>query len=257
MSVGITIGTTPGMSTIPVGLSSGSCPEATASALADEVSAAGGSVVDLRLGKGHHWEEQGISAFERAGLAVAFVGIGLDLGDEHSARAADMEQLARALAGRRLPVKVFAAAALDRPGAAGAAAGRIAQRQLTILERTGCGPVLVETHHGHASARTLDRLCADAGLRLVFDVLGWYRLTGRFDDVDDVVARYAVAGQVKGFRPGDTPRHEPLTLLPDAAWPLVDRFGPQVPVTVETRAGTAQADLEYLRRRRCRQEVQA
>jgi hypothetical protein len=226
------------------GLSSGAMPDAGAPRLIEVLRAHGGDVVDLRVGKGHAWEADGLAPFLDAGISVSFLGVGVNLGVDAAEH--EVEALRRQLDGREVPIKVFAAEELDDPGRRGAAAARQAAQEVRLL--ASLGPVLVETHHGHAGPDALRRLCDDTGAKLVLDVLGWWRLTGTFDDSDGLVAQETKAVQVKGFRPVEPVRHLPLAELPHEAWELVDTVSDAVPATLESKADSIVADLGVLNR---------
>jgi hypothetical protein len=237
------------MSPRPLGISSGSLPGEPAGSLAETVRRLGGDTVDLRWGKGHAWEEAGLAPFDSAGVTIAFIGLGVALGAGDPG-ADDLAPLARLLVGRPpVPVKVFAAAALDQPGPAGAASRSLALRQADALTRAAGTRPLVETHHGYASLASLGALCRDGGCDLLLDVYGLHQLTGALDDEDGIIARFGRAAQVKGFVPEPGGAHQPLARLPEQGWTLVDALPAAAPVTIESRAGTLAEDLMVLRRR--------
>jgi hypothetical protein len=215
-----------------LGLSSGSAPALPAGEFAALVRGAGGTVADLRAGKGHRWEKDGIDGL--AGLAVAFVGISAVLGRPDQDLGA-----AEAFAGR--DVKVFAA-----PGAPHAA---VTAGQLRTLTRDRAPEqVLVETHRGGAGPEELAALCDRYGCRLVLDNLGLHEITGDFDAALRDLAPRTAAVQVKGFdaTPGrERPPHRPLTRA-DLGW-LAAFATASVDITVESRAGTPHDDLTTLR----------
>ncbi|MFB4306225.1 hypothetical protein [Actinomadura sp. GTD37] len=215
------------------GLSSGSAPRLEAHALAALVRGAGGTVADLRAGKGHRWEDDGVEAL--CGLAVAFVGISVVLGRPRPETAAS---------GALFPglgIKVFAA-----PGSVDAPSTAEQIRALTL----GREPeqVLVETHRGGAAPDELVELCRRYGCRLVVDNLGLTDITGEraggFGDALGRLAPWTAAVQVKGFTPG-TREHRPLR-EDDLGW-VRDFAGARVDITVESRAGTPHQDLTTLR----------
>ncbi|MUN40939.1 hypothetical protein [Actinomadura litoris] len=217
---------------VRLGLSSGSVPGLAAGELAALVRAAGGTVADLRAGKGHRWEEQGIAGLD--GLAVSFVGISAVLG-------ADGQDLSAA---ERYPdrrVKVFAA-----PGSADAPA--TAEQMAALTKRRAPERVLVETHRGGASPEELVALCRRHGCRLVLDNLGLDDIADDFASAVPPLAPWTAAVQVKGYdRPegGGRPPHRPLRAT-DLGW-LGAVAAPGTDITVESRSGTPHEDLTTLR----------
>jgi hypothetical protein len=224
-----------------VGFSSGSCPGLSTTGLVELAGRLGVDVVDLRAGKGHGWEAQGVEPLRAAGVRVAFVGVSLVLGRPGQQPARRLSELdARGAGG--LPVKVFADAALDTDPAA----RELARRQVREL---GSVPVLVETHHGYASVAALARLCDETGCRVLLDTLGLTRVHGGLTGAE-VLRRYVVAAQVKGYPPADPAggRHLPLRAMPAEHIAQVrDLLPPNVPVLVESRAGGLADDLAVLR----------
>ncbi|MBY8870651.1 hypothetical protein K7640_02195 [Micromonospora sp. PLK6-60] len=222
------------------GLSSGSAPALAGAALADLVRECGGDTVDLRAGKGHGWEADGLTPFTERGVRVAFVGISVALGDpRHTPE--DVARLAGAWPGR--PVKVFADV-----GAA-AAGGLVAAQVAALATGRNAADVLVETHHGRALPAELRELHDRYGLRVVLDTAG---LAATTDDPAAALGllRPAVAAvQVKGFRlrPAGGSDHHPLG--PDDLAELTALFRALppdgLPVTVESRAGTPRSDLRH------------
>ncbi|WP_067461615.1 hypothetical protein [Actinomadura macra] len=216
-----------------LGLSSGSAPGLDARELAALVRRAGGAVADLRAGKGHRWEKQGIEGL--GGLPVSFVGISVVLGEPDQ----DTGQAAR-FPGRS--IKVFAA-----PGVGGA---EPAAAQIAALARDrGTEQILVETHRGGAGPDELAALCARHGCRLVLDNLGLAEITGDFAGALRKLAPWTAAVQVKGFDPapgpGARPVHRPLAGR-DLGWLRAFVAAP-IDITVESRSGTPLRDLATLR----------
>jgi hypothetical protein len=231
-----------------LGISSGSLPALSAAALAATVRDLGGGTVDLRWGKGHGWEEGGLGSFGEARVSVAFIGASVALGSGDPVLG-NLEPLGRLLDGwPPVPVKVFAAADLDKPGDVGARARDLAGRQAAVLTRLSGVPPLVETHHGYASLASLGALCTDFGCQVLLDVYGLHQLTGGFHDETGTLRRWASAAQVKGFEAVPGGHHRPLALMPAQAWALLDELPATAPVTVESRSGTLHDDLALLRR---------
>lgn len=213
--------------TARLGLSSGSAPGLDAPEFAALVRRAGGTVADLRAGKGHRWEEQGLAGL--CGLPVSFVGISVTLG-----RPGRDGEAAERFPGES--VKVFAA-----PGALDAEATAGQMRALTADRKPE--QVLVETHRGGAGPDELVRLCERYGCRLVLDNLGLDDIAADFRGALGDLAPLTAAVQVKGFEPDRA--HRPLT-EGDLGWLAAFRNA-RVDVTVESRAGTPHQDLRVLR----------
>jgi len=215
---------------VRLGLSSGSAPRLTAGELTALVRAAGGTVADLRAGKGHRWEEQGIAGLD--GLAVSFVGISAVLGTGGQ----DLTP-AEPFPGRG--IKVFAA-----PGCVDAS---VTVEQVAVLTKQRAPEqVLVETHRGGASPGELVALCERYGCRLVLDNLGLDDIADDFASAVPPLAPWTSAVQVKGYdRPagGGKPPHRPLATS-DLGW--LGAFA-DVDITVESRAGIPHEDLTILR----------
>ncbi|WP_146607931.1 hypothetical protein [Spongiactinospora gelatinilytica] len=219
-----------------LGLSSGSVPRLRACDLAVLTRGGGGTVVDLRAGKGQRWEQDGIAAL--AGLPIAFVGVSVTLGQMDTG-----EGFAAARRFPGLPVKVLAAE--------GAAGRRMCDDQIAALTRDrDASDILIETHRGGAGPAELADLCHRYGCALVIDNLGLYEISADFAGDAMALAPLARAVQVKGFTPapypGERPRHRPLT-ADDLPW--LDVFaGASVDITVESRAGAPAQDLAVLAR---------
>ncbi|MGV9308927.1 hypothetical protein ACWDLG_36620 [Nonomuraea sp. NPDC003727] len=211
------------------GLSSASAPELSASDLAALTRRAGGTVVDLRAGRGHRWERDGIAGL--AGLPVAFVGLSVVLGrDDRDVMPAEHFP--------DHPVKIFAAVgALEAP---------CTSEQIDRLTRhRPPRDVLIETHRGHAGPDELMRLCDRYGCRLLIDNLGLHGISRDFEADLTRLALLARAVQVKGFGCGDRHRHRPLT-GDDLRW--LRLAGDDVTdLTVESHAGVPEQDLSVLR----------
>ncbi|QYC44239.1 hypothetical protein Nocox_33345 [Nonomuraea coxensis DSM 45129] len=211
----------------PLGLSSGSLPHATAADLAAAVLGHGGSGLDLRIGKGHAWErdgvERGLRAIAAAGAEVFFTGVGARLGDP----AAELAEAPPAW-----PVKVFC---VERPDP-GLVAEQAAGRELWV-----------ETHAGGPDVTTLIDLAERTGVGLVLDVLGLAEIGGADRHRLAALAPHVRAAQVKGFhRTPQGTRHRPLEprdLEPVLA--VMERTSLRC-VTVESRAGNPGADLVLL-----------
>jgi hypothetical protein len=216
------------------GLSSGSAPEAGPDALAGLTQDGGGSVVDLRLGKGHLWERDGaaagVAAIERACVGVAFVGVGWTLG-------ASPIRPPRLLAGR--PTKVFVTTRPDKG---------VVIEQLALADEAGC-PLWVETHRGGPTPSELAELAEQTGVGIVVDLLGLRETApGCTLATLAALAPHVRAVQVKGIAPSlDGYVHRSLQSEDLATvHTLLELAAPIVAVTVESRAGTPVSDLKVL-----------
>jgi hypothetical protein len=231
-----------GMTTL-VGLSSGSAAGLGATELAGLVRSLGGTAVDVRAGKGHGWQREGLAGLRAAGVRVCFVGVGAVLG-----RGESLAEEERAHLEPGLPVKVFAAAGCL---AAGRAETTLAQiRELAALVG-GPEQVLVETHHGYAPVPELAELCERAGTRVLLDTMGLARIHPDPAAAAAQLAPWIPYAQVKGFdwdAPG-TSRHLPLASSCAAVTRAVlAAAGALRAVTVESKAAAALAeDVALLR----------
>ncbi|MEU8505016.1 hypothetical protein AB0C40_09865 [Streptomyces brevispora] len=226
-----------------IGLSSGSAARLPAGELARLALSLGGSAVDVREGKGHAWEQDGLPALRAAGAEVCFVGVSTVLGDQAHppGGAADLRWPEPGL-----PVKVFAAAGCTEPdrveltlAQVRALAGRVGDSAL----------VLVETHHGYAPVPELEELCRRAGTGILLDTMGLARI-----DRDPVAAAARLApwtsyAQVKGFdwSAPDTSRHQPLgASRPERTREVLAAAGGLRAVTVESKAPSLAEDTAQL-----------
>ncbi|WP_327375267.1 hypothetical protein OG393_15685 [Streptomyces sp. NBC_01216] len=223
-----------------IGLSSGSAPHLGGAELARHTLSSGGTVVDVRAGKGHAWEAEGLAGLRDAGCEVCFVGIGDVLGEAPGRPGTGpLEQ--------GLPVKVFAAAGCTAPGRRAATLRHVDALAALVGDR---GRVLVETHHGYADVPELVELCERAGTGVLLDTMGLARI-----HPDPVAAAARLApwtsyAQVKGFdweAPG-TSRHQPLaTSCAAATREVLAAAGALRAVTVESKAPALAEDLALLR----------
>lgn len=226
-----------------IGVSSGSFGPWDAVEAARIVRATGASVVDLRVGKGQRWEEQGVQPFLDAGLDVAFLGLSCTLGVDDVA--AVLERHRRDLA-HGWPVKVFCA-----PGSRDADRRGIARDVVSALADALGGPDLValETHRGHAGVDELEAWSVEDGTTVVLDSMGLAGISA--DPARDArrLDPHVRFVQVKGFEEADTgTRHRALEL--DARWhaELLAALTAPVSLTVESRAGHLAEDVACLTR---------
>lgn len=227
---------------VRTGLSSGSVSAASAAELGRLTASLGGDVVDLRAGKGHRWEEDGIAAVRAEGVDVAFVGISAALGDPRSLP----ETLTGLVPEPGLPVKVFAAEGCTSPSRFG-----LTSHQIKVLTDAAgsAGRVLVETHHGYAPVPELLDLCERTGVRILLDTLGLARVDSQPLDAARQLADLTVAVQVKGFDWADPEhsRHLPLGTCEGPTRRILDVLPHVAAATVESKAGCLEGDLRALR----------
>jgi hypothetical protein len=227
-----------------IGLSSGSLPGLTADELGRRTLDLGGTVVDVRSGKGHAWEHDGLPALRATGVDVCFVGVGTVLGDA----AHPPESIGRLpWLGEGMPVKVFAAAGCCRPDRWPLTLAQVR----ALVARTGDSAlVLAETHHGYAAVPELIELCERVHIGLVLDTLGLARIEPEPMAVASRLAPWTRYAQVKGFDPDapDRAGHRPLAAT-NPAWTrrLLTAVGALRAVTVESRASSLAEDVGLLR----------
>ena len=228
-----------------IGLSSGTVPELGAADFVAKLLDVGGDAVDLRAGKGHRWEEEGLQPFLEAGVQVAFIGLGTALGDERWDETA-IREAAAPFAG--FPLKVFA-----KIGCMDEARAAFTARQVQVLAELAGGAerVLAETHHGCSGVDELIRLHEATGAHLLLDTMGLARITDDPEGDAERLAPIVRAVQVKGFdwqAPGES-RHLPLSATDLSKTEAILRYvrDRAAAVTVETRAGSAQEDVRVLK----------
>jgi len=219
----------------PLGYSSGTLPGAGPEELARAVLLAGGTGVDLRIGKDHGWERDGVRAgidrIRRTGADVFFVGVGWRLGDAARWPVGEEEVPAED------PVKVFCA---ERPDPV------LVGEQLAAAADAGLRP-WVETHAGGPDVTGLIDLTERTGVGVLLDLLGLAEIGGADHAQLRALAPFVRAAQVKGVhRTSKGTRHRPLAPhdLSDLSYLL--SLGPLHAVTVESRAGAPDADLAVL-----------
>ncbi|KUO20707.1 hypothetical protein [Streptomyces dysideae] len=225
-----------------IGISSSSLPEASATELLSSATAMGAECVDLRAGRGQGWEPEFDLIAGR--LPVAFVGVGATLGAGVPAEPAPPD-LMRAAIERGIPLRLFAGPLDDAAGVRRFAAD-------VGLLRDTWGPRLrlaVEPHTAAPTLAQLDDVLAEHGIGAVVDTLGLVRLGASLDESRAFLCRHAIAVQVKGLVLRDgVYRHTALSGAPSlTAWTAALISDARVPITVETKAGTAAEDIRTLR----------
>lgn len=226
---------------VRLGISSGCAPDARAAQLATVAVEAGSTVVDLRAGKGHQWEEDGLDALFGAGLDVSFIGHPLVLGDPTH------------------PLERWTWASQQWPGirckvVADVGAGQrpdLVGRQLGAIAGDRPDLVLVETHAGFAHPADIAVMATRHGCRVVLDTRGLADSAGNERDrVLPLLAPHVDAIQCKQV--GSDGRHVPLG--DDGRPPVMAAFravaGGDRPIDVlmESRAFVPHRDLRLLGR---------
>jgi hypothetical protein len=225
-----------------VGVSSSSLPHASAPELLHIATRIGAQCLDLRAGRGQGWESRLDLIAER--MPVAFVGVSATLGTGVPADPAP--GLMRVVLKRRIPLRFFVAPLAD------VAAVRRFGADVDRLRDTW-GPdlrLVVEPHAATPALALLDEVLARHGIGAVVDTLGLVRLRSTIAQARLFLLRHAVAVQVKGLTRRDgSYRHVGLNSTPSlTAWTLALIGDTALPVTVETKAGTAAQDIRTLRR---------
>jgi hypothetical protein len=228
---------------VHVGVSSSSLPHESARDLLRCAAAVGADCIDLRAGRGQRWEPE--LEFIADALPVAFVGVGDYLGSGVSETPLSPE-LMQTIIRRGIPLRVFAEPLTDT-----AVARRFGDDVARL--RGTWGPDLrlaVEPHVAEPSLEQLDPLLTQHGVGAVVDTLGLVRVHARLDAARSFLLRHGIAVQVKGlaFKNGDY-RHVALDASPPLVrWTAALLAGSQVPITVETKAGTSAQDISTIRR---------
>jgi hypothetical protein len=226
-----------------VGVSSSSLRHGSAQDLLRSAAAVGADCIDLRAGRGQRWEPE-LDLIANA-LPVAFVGVGASLGAGVPEAPAPPE-LMRSIVERGIVLRLFVEPVDDAE-----AVRRFADDVARL--RGAWGPELrlaVEPHTAAPALVQLDPVLAEHRVGAVVDTLGLVRLRARLDDARAFLLRHAVAVQVKGLalHNGDY-RHVALESAPSVMrWTAALLVGTDVPVTVETKAGTVAEDIRTIRR---------
>lgn len=229
------------MSTNKIGLSSGTMPKLSATELAKIVLDNGGNTVDLRTGKGHLWEAEGLQPFRESGMHVAFIGLSVVLGDE---RWNEKEILRAGSSFVGYPLRVFAKI--------GSSEEAFSKHQVEILAELAGSPenVLLETHHGYSSIDELITLHKETEAHILLDTMGLARISTDPMGDSERISTLVRAVQVKGFdwaQPNES-RHIPLVGPSlDKTITILQQMPANTPVTVETRTASGIEDMAILR----------
>jgi hypothetical protein len=165
---------------------------------------------------------------------VFFFGLGWRLGDPHGWPRATADE---GLPPAGWPVKVFCAADPDPV---------LVAEQLAVAAAAGLEP-WVETHAGGPDVRGLLELAERSGAGVVLDLLGLAEIGGASTAQLRALAPFIRAAQVKGVHRAEPGiRHRPLAPADLAGLLSVLHLAPLRAVTVESRAGTHDADLVVL-----------
>lgn len=227
-----------------IGLSSGSMPDLTANELIQKLRETGCNTVDLRVGKGHRWEEDGLTLLRQSGIDVAFIGISCTLGDERF----DKETLIKSLAPYAdIPLKVF-----SKPGCTTTQQIESTQEQVQVLASIAGGTdrIWVETHKGNCGVEELVRISELLGTRVLLDTLGLACISEDPIEAMTRLMQFVSGVQTKGFN-WDNPletMHVPLfkTDINKTYLILQMLADTNCSVTVETRSGSALEDIKVL-----------
>lgn len=231
----------PGMTPL-IGVSSSSLPHASAQELLRGALGIDARCIDLRAGRGQAWEPQ--LELIADSFPVAFVGAGATLGAGIPA-APLPAHLMRIIVDRGIVLRLFV-------GPLGDAAAARAFTADVVRLRGIWGPRLrlaVEVHDAAPSLAALDAALTQHSIGAVVDTLGFARLHTPLTEAREFAHRHAIAVQVKGLVRGDGCfRHVALGAVPSlTAWTAALVRDARVPVTVETRAGSAADDISTLR----------
>jgi hypothetical protein len=226
-----------------VGASSLSLPHASAQDLLRCATAAGAECIDLRAGRDQRWEPE-LDLIAEA-LPVTFVGVSACLG-AGVAEAPVSPKLMHSIIKRGIALRLFV-----EPLADAAAVRRFAEDVARLRGAWGADLRLaVEPHTAAPSLAQLDAALAEHRVGAVVDILGLVRLSARLDQARAFLLRHAVAVQVKGLELHNGDYHHVAlgasSLL--TRWTAALLVGAEVPVTVETKAGTVAEDIRTLRR---------
>jgi hypothetical protein len=229
---------------LSVGVSTSSCPNLRASEIAEAVLSCGGDSVELRIGKGHGWESDGVLAVADAGVTVTAIAssrtFGADAMPESDEDVNQAESICTCL-------RCF----LDARYAGDEKVTRRAHVQVAAVQRAlgDNGAVVVEPHPGYASVPDVAAFCASTGANAVLDTLAVHRLGIAMPQAFSELGGTTCVLHVKGFEQerdrGWSHRALARGDLPDLA-ALAYAPGLAV-VVVETRAGSQWRDLRLLR----------
>jgi hypothetical protein len=226
-----------------VGVSCLSLPHTSAQNLLRRAAAIGAECIDLRAGRGQHWEPE-LDLIAEA-LPVTFVAVSDCLGAGVAATPASPE-LMHSIIRRGIALRLFV-----EPLADAAALYRFGEDVARL--RGAWGPDLrlaIETHAAAPTFAQLDAALSEHRVGAVVDTLGLVRLCARLDEARSFLLRHGIAVQVKGLelRNGDY-RHVALDASPLlTSWTAALLAEASMPITVETKAGTAAEDIRTLRR---------
>lgn len=226
-----------------IGVSSSSLPHESAQDLLRRAAAVGADCIDLRAGRGQCWQpDLDLIADE---LPITFVGVSAHLGAGFTEMSVSPE-LMHSIIKRGIPLRLFVEPLDDDTSI---------RRFADDIEhlRTDWGPdvqLAVEPHAASPSLAQLNPVLSEHRIGAVVDILGLVRQRVRLDDARAFLMRHAVAVQVKGIglRNGDY-HHVALDASPLLSrWTAALLADAEVPVTIETKAGTVEQDIRTVRR---------
>ena len=227
---------------IGIGVSTNSCPDLRGPEVAEAVLACGGNSVELRIGRGHGWEPDGVSSVAATGVTVATIASSRTFGVD--AIPGNDEDINQAVA-----TGAWLRCFLDARYESNDAFVNLAHAQVAEVQRAlgDKSAVIIEPHPGYASVCGVTKFCASTGASAVLDTLAIHQLGITMPLALFELGKATRSLHVKGFdrsdcewrhralAPGDLP--DPATLAPAPNLAVV---------VVETRAGSQWRDLRLL-----------
>ncbi|TYR78262.1 hypothetical protein FZC66_20065 [Priestia megaterium] len=175
-----------------IGLSSGSVPSLNSEEIIELLDRLKGSVVDLRIGKGHAWEQQGLCPFKNSKIKIGFIGLSTVLGDE-SWDSCRIQRHAEVYQG--YPLKVFARKDCIKNNLS------LVEKQVQCLTNIAGNvkDIYVETHYGYASISDHVDLYEEMGISTLLDIMGLAKISQ--DPINDSkkISEFTYGVQTKGF----------------------------------------------------------
>lgn len=225
-----------------VGVSSVSLDHASPCEIIKNAERIGAECLDLRAGRGQAWESDLRSIV--SSIPVLFVGSSITLGQGTAIAASELSTLEAAI-GLSIPIRCFAGRLDNNAGR-----DRFCTDLTALKDRYGGQiQILIEPHGATPALAELAIMLQEFSIGAIVDTFGLVRLREKRSDALDFGKRYAAALQVKGVKiAGDRSSHVPLRAAPllcDWLSPFVRSLG--LPITVETKAGSAPDDIAILK----------
>lgn len=229
---------------LSLGVSTSSCPELRACELAEAILASGGDSVELRIGRGHGWESDGVLALATAGVTVTTIASSRSFGSDVLPDSEEDINHAKSI-GARLRCFLDAGYEGDQDTI------RRAHLQVVAVQRSlgYNGSVVIEPHPGRASALGVSAFCAHTGASAVLDTFALQRLGIAMPQAFSTLGGATQVLHVKGFVQDEDRRWSHRALAPSDL-PDLTALGhaPELAaVVVETKAGSHWRDLRLLR----------